>query len=52
MCTSTGKWSDVTYLNELEYIDGYIYANIWQSSQIAIIEPQSGIVVKWVSEVE
>ena len=26
-------------LNELEYIDGQIYANIWQTEQIAIIDP-------------
>lgn len=31
-------------LNELEYIDGKIYANIYQSDNIAIINPQSGAV--------
>lgn len=29
-------------LNELEYIDGQIYANIWTSDRIAIIAPQTG----------
>lgn len=29
-------------LNELEYIDGLIYANIWQKDDIAIIDPISG----------
>ncbi len=34
----------VTYLNELEYIDGYIYANIFDSNDIAIINPKNGFV--------
>ncbi|HPT19355.1 MAG TPA: glutaminyl-peptide cyclotransferase [Methanothrix sp.] len=29
-------------LNELEYIKGKIYANIWKSDRIAVISPQSG----------
>jgi glutamine cyclotransferase len=29
-------------LNELEYIKGEIYANIWPTSQIAIISPETG----------
>jgi glutamine cyclotransferase len=29
-------------LNELEYIKGKIYANVWQTTQIVIIDPQSG----------
>jgi glutamine cyclotransferase len=29
-------------LNELECIDGRVYANIWYSDQIAIINPESG----------
>ena len=29
-------------LNELEYIDGKIYANIWQKDDIAIIDPKTG----------
>ena len=31
-------------LNELEYIDGKIYANIWQKDAIAIINPSNGYV--------
>ncbi len=31
-------------LNELEYIDGKIYANYWQKPLIAIINPDTGIV--------
>jgi glutamine cyclotransferase len=32
----------VQYLNELEWVDGKIYANIWQTDWIVIIDPQSG----------
>ena len=38
----------VTNLNELEYIDGEIYANIWHSPRIARIDPKSGQVVAWI----
>lgn len=31
-------------LNELEYIDGYIYANVWQENIILKINPQTGVV--------
>jgi glutaminyl-peptide cyclotransferase len=36
------KGSLLRNLNELEYIDGKIYANIWQTDYIAIIDPKSG----------
>lgn len=29
-------------INELEYVDGYIYANIWLSDQIVEINPETG----------
>lgn len=35
----------VANLNELEYINGYIYANIWMTSRIVVIEPLSGKVI-------
>jgi len=35
----------VTHLNELEYIDGLVYANIYQSDWIVIIDPADGRVV-------
>lgn len=35
----------VVYLNELEYSDGYIYANIWTTNLIAKIDPQTGKVL-------
>jgi glutamine cyclotransferase len=38
----------VTRLNELEYINGEIYANLWKSERIARITPQTGRVVGWI----
>jgi len=38
----------VTKLNELEYIQGNIYANIWKEEKIAIIDPQTGQVQAWI----
>jgi glutamine cyclotransferase len=35
-------------LNELEYINGKIYANIWQTDNIAIIDPQTGHVINMI----
>ncbi|MBK7434570.1 MAG: glutaminyl-peptide cyclotransferase [Chitinophagaceae bacterium] len=35
----------VAYLNELEYIDGYVYANVYQSDFIVKIDPSSGMIV-------
>ena len=34
----------VQRLNELEYIDGRVYANVWQTNQIVIIDPTTGVV--------
>jgi glutamine cyclotransferase len=38
----------VTMLNELEYIHGMVYANIWMDEKIAIINPQTGRVTGWI----
>jgi len=38
----------VTKLNELEYVEKHIYANIWQTDRIAIISPETGRVVAWI----
>lgn len=35
----------VDYLNELEYINGYIYANVWMKNEIVKIDTASGEVV-------
>jgi glutamine cyclotransferase len=39
----------VTQLNELEYIDGRVYANIWMTEKIAIINPETGQVTGWIN---
>lgn len=38
----------VTQLNELEYIQGQIYANVWQTDKIARISPRTGKVLGWI----
>ncbi len=38
----------VKQLNELEYVDGEIYANIWHTDRIARISPRSGRVTGWI----
>jgi glutamine cyclotransferase len=38
----------VVYINELEYINGEVYANIWQTNTIAIINPETGQVKAWI----
>jgi glutaminyl-peptide cyclotransferase len=38
----------VDKLNELEYIHGEIYANIWYSDRIARISPSTGQVLGWI----
>lgn len=34
-------------LNELEYVEDYVLANVWQTDRIAIIDPDTGEVVSW-----
>jgi len=38
----------VTELNELEYINGTVYANVWGEEKIAVINPQNGQVTAWI----
>lgn len=38
----------VTELNELEYIRGEIYANVWHTDRIARISPATGQVLGWI----
>ena len=42
------KDGPVTRLNELEYIKGEIYANVWQTDRIARITPETGQVTGWI----
>ncbi|HEU0184832.1 MAG TPA: glutaminyl-peptide cyclotransferase [Blastocatellia bacterium] len=48
MITVQDGGRDVTQLNELEYIKGEIYANIWMQDRIARIDPQNGKVKAWI----
>jgi glutaminyl-peptide cyclotransferase len=38
----------VTQLNELEWVRGEIYANVWQTDRIARISPVDGKVLGWI----
>ncbi len=38
----------VTSLNELEYVHGEIYANVWPTDRIAMISPDTGEVTGWI----
>ncbi len=38
----------VTDLNELEYVNGEVLANVWQTDRIARISPASGRVTGWI----
>lgn len=40
--------STISELNELEYINGDIYANVWHQEKIAIINPETGLVKGWI----
>jgi glutaminyl-peptide cyclotransferase len=41
----TFNGSSAMYINELEYINGYIYANIWTTNNIVKIDPHTGKIV-------
>ncbi|HWA95618.1 MAG TPA: glutaminyl-peptide cyclotransferase [Terracidiphilus sp.] len=38
----------VTQLNELEFIHGEIFANVWHTNRIARINPRTGMVMGWI----
>ena len=38
----------IDQLNELEFIKGEIYANVWHSDMIARISPRDGHVIAWI----
>ena len=46
--TVTDDSGPVKNLNELEWVKGEIYANIWQTFRIARINPETGKVVGWI----
>jgi glutamine cyclotransferase len=43
----TDQDKPVHHLNELEYIQNKIYANVWKTSLIAVIDPADGTVESW-----
>ena len=44
----TADSAPVADLNEIEAVKGKIYANIWQTSRIACIDPKTGKVLNWI----
>jgi glutaminyl-peptide cyclotransferase len=46
--TVTADGVPVTNLNELEWIKGELYANVWLTDRIARIDPANGHVVGWI----
>ena len=38
----------VSQLNELEFVEGELFANVWQTDRIARISPQTGKVLGWI----
>jgi glutamine cyclotransferase len=48
MLPVTSNGAPVKNLNELEWVNGEIWANVWQTDSIARINPQSGKVLGWI----
>jgi glutamine cyclotransferase len=44
----SGNEGPVGFLNELEYIDGRVFANVWQTNLIVVVAPDTGKVVAWI----
>jgi glutaminyl-peptide cyclotransferase len=44
----TAGGQPIDQINELEWVEGEIYANIWQTDRIARIDPKTGQVVGWI----
>ena len=44
----TDRGAPVARLNELEWVKGEIFANVWETDRIARIDPKSGKVVGWI----
>ncbi len=43
------RGTSIHYLNELEYIKGEIFANVWPQDRIVRINPETGKVTGWIS---
>lgn len=48
LLTVTDGKNQVSKLNELEFVEGEIYANVWHSDCIARISPETGKVLGWI----
>ena len=46
--TVTDQGQPVRNLNELEYVQGSVYANVWLTDRIAKIDPATGKVTAWI----
>jgi glutamine cyclotransferase len=46
--TVTDGGRPVRFLNELEFVRGEIYANVWQTEKVARISPADGRVLGWI----
>ena len=46
--TVTDQGVPVPWLNELEWVEGEVFANVWQSDEIARISPETGEVLGWI----
>ncbi|PYE56348.1 glutaminyl-peptide cyclotransferase [Deinococcus yavapaiensis] len=44
----TSPEGPVANLNELEFVDGQVYANVWLTNRIARIDPSTGRVTAWI----
>jgi glutamine cyclotransferase len=44
----TERGNPVSQLNELEWVKGEIWANVWQKDSIARIDPNTGTVTGWI----
>jgi glutamine cyclotransferase len=44
----TARGEPVRELNELEWVEGSVLANIWQTDRIARIDPATGKVTAWI----
>ena len=47
--TVTDETRPVAELNELEWVKGEIYANVWQTDRIARIDSKTGKVIGWIN---
>ena len=46
--TVTDGGKPIDQLNELEFVEGEIYANVWHSDRVARISPRTGRVLGWI----